>query len=237
MKDVRVFFACFFGALIGGIIAREAGSGFWWLGSIAGFVVGYLSYEFKEVLEGVHKAWKKTINIGVAGILKTAASFLYVLFMAIAFALMFFGFLIGFIIAWGSLVSGSFINTLISSVISATMGYIVLLMEGDYKDRGKLIIIFANPVVFACYWLPKGVFLFLKNISAILKSTSNFLVLTFRYIHSDVRLLCGVDAAIGAGVGYFTGDMLLGALFGGLFGLLNYRVVRTYIFKISPQKS
>lgn len=44
-------------------------------------------------------------------------------------------------------------------------------------------------------------------------------------VHSDVRLLCAVDAALGTGIGYFFQSPLIGALAGGLFGVLNYELV------------
>ena len=36
---------------------------------------------------------------------------------------------------------------------------------------------------------------------------------------------CAVDAMIGAAVGFFAGSAIIGALVGGLFGVLNYEVV------------
>lgn len=47
----------------------------------------------------------------------------------------------------------------------------------------------------------------------------------FLRIHSEMRLLCGLDAMLGAAIGYFTGSALVGAVAGGLCGVLNYAVV------------
>ncbi len=59
-------------------------------------------------------------------------------------------------------------------------------------------------------------------VARFVRDTTIFLILE---IHSDVRLICGTDAAIGAGIGYFTGSVLIGALAGGLLGVLNYEIV------------
>ena len=56
----------------------------------------------------------------------------------------------------------------------------------------------------------------------------------FILVHSELRLLCGVDAAIGALVGFLIGSVVLGALAGGLLGLLNYELVSKRWLKCVP---
>ncbi|MFH1866910.1 MAG: hypothetical protein ABIJ81_02405 [Patescibacteria group bacterium] len=58
----------------------------------------------------------------------------------------------------------------------------------------------------------------------------------FVLIHSDERLLCGVDAAIGAGIGYFYSNPLIGALVGGIIGVIDYELVSKLWLKL-PQKA
>lgn len=59
----------------------------------------------------------------------------------------------------------------------------------------------------------------------------------FRLIHSDLRLLCGCDATIGAVIGYAIGNALLGAVAGGLIGWLNYEFVSVRWLKLIPAKA
>ena len=59
----------------------------------------------------------------------------------------------------------------------------------------------------------------------------------FKLIHSDERLLCGIDAAIGVLIGYFTGNALIGALLGGLFGVLNFEIMSKRVLKVVPMHS
>jgi len=59
----------------------------------------------------------------------------------------------------------------------------------------------------------------------------------FIIIHSEIRLLCGVDAVIGAAAGYFTGSAIIGALAGGLIGVINYEIVSRRVLHLVPTKS
>ena len=52
-----------------------------------------------------------------------------------------------------------------------------------------------------------------------------FLWTLFKFIHSDMRLLCGVDALLGAAVGYAAGSALVGVMGGGALGVANYALI------------
>jgi len=67
-----------------------------------------------------------------------------------------------------------------------------------------------------------------------LKALGRFAKRAFVLAHSDLRLLCLVDATIGAIAGYFLGSALLGALVGGASGLLNYWVVSVKLLHLTP---
>jgi hypothetical protein len=53
----------------------------------------------------------------------------------------------------------------------------------------------------------------------------------FLLVHSEMRLLCGVDAMLGSAIGFFAGSAIVGALAGGLFGVFNYLVVTEFCLK------
>lgn len=59
-----------------------------------------------------------------------------------------------------------------------------------------------------------------------------FICRTFKLIHSDIRLLCMTDSLIGATVGYFMGNALLGGLIGVVSGLLNYELISVRWLKL-----
>jgi len=47
----------------------------------------------------------------------------------------------------------------------------------------------------------------------------------FVRIHSERRLICGVDMLLGSVVGHFVGKAAIGALAGGILGVVNYAIV------------
>jgi len=55
---------------------------------------------------------------------------------------------------------------------------------------------------------------------------------TFIYIHSEMRVLCFVSAALGACVGYFLGSATIGAIAGCVFGIVNYEIVSKRILGV-----
>lgn len=125
----------------------------------------------------------------------------------------------------------------------------------DAKQEGKKLLIFANPITIVptilgaltyLIWLTKKdiarFFVRLPNrivraIFAIFKVLVSFLWKLFKLIHSDVRVLCLIDGAIGGVIGYLFGQPLIGAVFGAAFGMLNYRVVSIWWLKLKPKHS
>ncbi len=59
----------------------------------------------------------------------------------------------------------------------------------------------------------------------------------FIYIHYYLRVLCFVDSAIGATIGYFYGDTVIGAIAGAIIGAANYELVSVRWLKIVPARS
>ncbi len=56
---IKIFLACFIGAFIGTLVAMHSGI-FWVAGLLVGGLVGYLSYEFKEVIRVVKIVFRET---------------------------------------------------------------------------------------------------------------------------------------------------------------------------------
>jgi len=88
----KVFVACALGAFIGALAALELNSYFWWLGLIVGGLVGYLTYEFKEVIEAVRQAWKAVVSwrISFDTIKKILRQFRYNILISLAVGEIFF---------------------------------------------------------------------------------------------------------------------------------------------------
>lgn len=62
-ETLKIGVACFVGASVGVIVALAVITEFWWLGCIAGSVVGYFAYEFRTTLHAVPMAWKAARKI------------------------------------------------------------------------------------------------------------------------------------------------------------------------------
>jgi len=56
METRKIALACFIGGALCSLVALLFAPAFWWLGLIAGFVGGYLAYDFREVLRAIPKA-------------------------------------------------------------------------------------------------------------------------------------------------------------------------------------
>lgn len=56
METRKIALACFIGGALCSLVALLFTPTFWWLGLIAGFVGGYLAYDFREVLRAIPKA-------------------------------------------------------------------------------------------------------------------------------------------------------------------------------------
>jgi hypothetical protein len=64
--------------------------------------------------------------------------------------------------------------------------------------------------------------------------TISFLKQLFLLIHSEMRLLCLFDAALGSVIGYFAGNVLIGAIAGGVLGVLNFEILSRRILRLVP---
>lgn len=57
MEKKKIALACFIGGVICAAVAFIFTPNLWWLGLFAGFASGYLSYEFRQVLQAIPEAW------------------------------------------------------------------------------------------------------------------------------------------------------------------------------------
>jgi hypothetical protein len=245
-RTAKVFLSCFIGAYIGGVIARSINPHLWWLGAIVGFGVGYLAYEFEKVIAAAPVAWERTINrnwnwhpdrgwwrayfkrvISIGNMMAniTVAIFGIALWQVRGDAVFRQG---GFSVM----------------AIYFVMGYVTSLAIA--LDSGNGIPNAVNPVRFYCWSTPKFIiFTILPAIpeifgallalaGTILGAIKTFLVALYRLTHSELRLLCGLDAAIGVAVGHYFGNVIAGAIIGGFWGVLNFELVSIRWLKLAP---
>lgn len=259
-ETTKVFLACALGAFMGTMVSLEVNRYFWWLGLITGGFVGYISHEFKKVVMAVPTAWRKArgwqpyrawwreylqLTFAFGGLMTTFFTpAIIALMVVVDFPLLNYASMARWLVCFfGGVVMGTL--TFYDWPIEK------LAREG--RDLRRDLRFVSNPFRFYFWLLPKwtlkGGWWLLRNspslinemtvaiaigISAAAKFTVRFGRFFFREIHSDIRMLCGLDAAIGTVIGYFAGSAVIGALAGGLWGALNFEILSIRILKLVP---
>lgn len=121
--------------------------------------------------------------------------------------------------------------------------------ENESKMNKKVSIIFfplLSPFT-AIFYTLKGLWLLTKGIYLNRIEIVKFLFITiwvtiakffknlFILIHSDVRVICFIDACIGTALGFYFQSPIIGCLAGGVIGWFNYQIVSIKILKLSPK--
>jgi hypothetical protein len=216
-RSLKIFSACAFGAFIGTLIAMEVGRHFWWVGLLVGGFTGYLSYDAQEIPGVLRKAYIATIKLREQGnTIPYGKIILFGLIAALVIVPDVFSLPIIVLALMGSekrseieaclftlLIAIPWISAVISSILYEEVN------GGSKNTFSQIEEIFwkYNLVSFYCIFLPRQILMLIKY----------FLL----FIHSDLRLLYGVDAAIGACIGYFNGSAILGAIIGGVIGVID----------------
>jgi hypothetical protein len=273
MKGLKVFFACFFGAGIGSLIALQSSGSGWMvvLGLLAGGLGGYLAYEYQEMWSAVKRAYVLTIawRPNPSKLKKLGIDMAFVFAVAVPYMFLFF-----YILGAAELPKlgiGAYtvailkLMTTILSILSVVGGgvEIMKLSEGEEnntleKDGERVkgwirkynVAKVASVVMKAAIMSPVVIWLLLREIfedrkmialgaERMLKNVAMFFWRAFKFMHSDIRLLCGIDALIGSYAGYVLGNAFVGALIGGAWGAFNYYVVSIKLLHLdkAPAKS
>ncbi|MBU4223628.1 hypothetical protein KJ934_00095 [Patescibacteria group bacterium] len=236
-RTLKIFISCALGAGIGTLVALELNHYFWWLGLLAGGLVGYLSYEFKMVVSATRQSWHPDFakifwrTLTIASMVTSSFVFGVLVYWTIThgypdgywakelFVLTFFSYNIPFAAA---------LYKLISELCSREKEF----SAADWRKT----LWFTNPIAIIVYWplwiLWKAPRFIIKQVFLAIQKVVVFLIAVFVLIHSDIRLLCGVDAAIGAGIGYYAGSVIVGMLAGGILGVINYEIVSRRLLKL-----
>lgn len=264
----KITLACGLGGGIGALVALQVNQYFWWLGMLAGGLVGYLSYEFKEVMAAVPRAWQKMVAgvkvvkaNGWLFIRCSSALFAFFTSFAIPILLIFSPFILSMVA--GTTTSATTIGVavftpLISCPLFFSMFFSMLaldnpeLAEKRLKElswrRYNLITVYGYHL---WRWLGIGLWWVVKRLPmaavevvigavavvAAVVVLARFVKYLFILIHSELRLLCGCDAAIGAAIGYFAGNVIIGALAGAAVGVLNFELISKRLLKLVPVKT
>lgn len=243
----KVGLACFSGSLVGGLASLQLSCHFWWLGILLGGAVGYVSYNFKEIPQTVKTVWQSLLERNKIKLGATIAGQFVSALLMVAFILCYL--LLGSLIAVISVLQGvsflfgndlsvdSFCFFIFGTVSQYGLGLIWYNTIGRQKDETEcailttvimctapglsmvaiplVLVVVAIAIVFLVVYL---LYTFTCFVTEVLKRT-------FILVHSEIRLLCFIDSALGSLVGYYTGNVLLGACAGLFLGVINYELI------------
>lgn len=249
-KSISITLACAIGAGLGTMLAINFGA-FWILGIIIGSFAGYLVYDLPTVIMAIPKAWKRAtenyenIKRKTWEVLMGTGLFFSPLLTLVPITIYAVN-----VLGHSDFLLVVALLTYISSLILLLnlMGYgqsVDYYSEFEDNKDGFIIIFWAknNLLIFWAIVLfsPVVVYLLLsfnilRYISIfIFKITPQFLWKFFKIIHSDSRLLVGVDSFIGGVIGLYFGNILIGMFAGAILGFVSYYFVSLKILRLKPE--
>ena len=294
METKKVALACFIGGAICVAIALAVNPVLWWLGMLAGFAAGYLSYEFREVRTAIIETAVATGIIVVVGPIVLVAETLAKIFRWTKHPhpLFYFSFFLGFLFTSGfyAELMKSCDNVATSELVGLAFIYLVLFCSGALSAASGLVkLIELGEKRFRTYWFEPWISDYDRSVHweekealdyrQIEFSYQNYLIMVwqgimvclkfifvdlwikifkgicrlgrffrdvFVWIHSNQRLLCGVDSALGGGLSYLcfmrmgipltiatqVMAVFFGGLLGAVFGVFNWQVVSIRLLKV-----
>lgn len=230
--------ACLLGAGIGALVALQMGRFFWWTGALVGGLTGYLAYDFKEVPMAVSRAWRLASGWRLSERQKQG----WMIVFAMLFSILSWGGAVLLLLWLTSLKSGFLIGDVFGGILAGFLIWmlvnVIVTEDVDDKDLLRWFLRNTNPITI-CFWrFPRGCWYAAKWLVMIaLPIVGRFFKELFLLVHSDIRLLCGLDATLGAALGYFAGNAFIGAIAGGLLGVVNFELLSKRVLKVLPIKT
>jgi len=254
-STIKIGIACFIGGAVGTAVAIAGTPALWWLGLLAGFCGGYISYEFREVLRAIPTACEYAKSGSWTTIKFVFGPHPLLHICLVPAAILPVVFLFSGMLAEGKMVRAMVIFSVLGYLLS--LAYVPTVMtwgarmldEMEYHGDNQFIFVTDHLKTYrqAVRWLIAGIVLPAKAVVTFIFLHAPPLIVRFAWklvklIHSDKRMLCGINAAIGVGVAFtmlVTPEMALyqllvviasGGLIGATFGMLSYEVVSKRIF-------
>lgn len=228
-RSLKVFIACFLGGGIGTLIASSLTPYLWWIGLLVGMLTGYLAYEFEKVLKAIPEAFKTAFSwISEIEFQKKWGRAINAILIASCimepFAL--------FIVLFSPAIKSGNASTIPIFAFTFGIPFLIGFLTDDNTGAARDFVnenaLRYNFFIFYFYLIPMYAIDLLISIPMFVKTL-------FILIHSDERLLCMVDAGIGCAIGHLFGNIaIIGAVSGGLMGILHYELISKRILKLIP---
>ena len=230
----RIFAACVLGGGVGAFLAHQLFYPSGWsllLGFLLGGLVSYLAYDFKGFIVAIPQAWRKTVD---------GMSEIFPAFVALAICasnvLPFFSMrLLGLSVETTKLLELILVFTLMAGMLTNLFRMIAKDSDQNMDQRERTILMAKqlNPFTNLLVGVPYLIFVIVKYTALFLP---RFIWNVFILIHSELRLLCLFDGGLGAVAGALIVDSatgtLVGALAGGIFGVLNFEIISKKVLKV-----
>lgn len=265
---VNIVTAIFVGTLIGGIVARVLNPNLWLLGSAIGGLFAYLSFNWKEVCTATYTYVKQNCRIGdvnrfkqefmrgiSAGIvlvscLTTGLFHIIVILMIVIGPTQFLNdisllprelpgdYRVFLAIVFIGIPVASILDSLRRAISFSRTKVQLNTDEIGMNVRANLKAAKEASIPFVLRSEIKGLMWLLKRIPRACRGMCKLAKTVFVRIHSQKRLICGVDTAIGVTVGYLLGHSMayvfVGMAIGIIAGLVNYYFVSVRLLKVQP---
>ncbi len=232
-RTVKVLSAILIGGALGIATMMGVAPSWWPLGLAVGFLGGYVSYDFETVRQAVPRAWRvargwdfKAVPSLAKQALRPLTLVVFTAIGAVIVPMLIICWSTGLVdssrLFWGVLVFGLYMKP-----------YIDFLMKFDdssslsWRDVWDM-----NPVKVYLYDIPR---LLVREVAPFMAKFSWYL---FKLIHSEVRLLCGLDAALCSMIFHYSGHNIFLGLFAGLAcGFLQFEIISKRVLKVVPVKA
>jgi hypothetical protein len=256
----HIAIACFSGGFAGALLAFQVNPLLWWIGTVAGALVGYLTYELPAVASVAQRAWRAVVSWRLPTLHLSAASLrLYGLMWLARFIATLNAplVMIGVCLPYVYLIPSSYRPGLL--ILFLVLLWLIVIIEvplllawDDYRKAVRAPVIdplareyawwlikYRNPATICLYYMPLATIRTLRQTPAHLLAgyalIRHFGVHLFREIHSDMRTICALDAAVGVAIGYYAGNASIGGIAGAALGIISYEIVSRRLLRIDPR--
>lgn len=259
----KIATACGLGGLIGSLLALSLGL-FWWVGVLLGGVAGWATYDLRALGRTVVTIWcsmpeprqmAKWWHRNGSGVLEFTGAYVNTWSIALCITATIC------LSLFGPISPAKAQNTVATTVIAVFVLVVMLVMMGeltrllhaastDYRNspyaqqdslKYEIARSFVNPLRFHFVLIPKLIW---RTPTWVAKALASMVVVMVKFggkvfiaVHSDRRMICFVDSALGALIGYYYLNPLVGAVVGAMLGALNYELVSKRWLKLASSAS
>ena len=234
---------------------------FWWTGTIAGFIVGYLTCEWKELARAIRTAYHSVVGWQSDKSWNWWKAYGRLIWSNIVSVLnLFLIFVIGGYLVVGAMEITHFVNdqeinlyldmlvfagflgvalggtlfmTAIMVVNAKVFSWDEKKLQRETKENYETAKSF-SPIRFYIFGIP---WLFQKALPFIITKLGEFVILVLTLIHSDRRMVRGFSVAFGVAVGYYETSWIVGGIFAGVFVVIGEKLIGEEILGVLPKKA